>query len=89
MFQNPQTRQMIWPKMIRKKSLSDELFLHFSSKVQNLTVFFNYLHDSNPIFRVGVINSENVFGRTAVVHTLFACVCLGLPFFFIVLQDRI
>ena len=24
---------------------------HFSSKVQNLTVFFNYLHDSNSIFR--------------------------------------
>ena len=23
----------------KKKSLSDELFLHFSSKVQNLTVF--------------------------------------------------
>ena len=26
-------------KMFRKKSPSDELFLHFSSKVQNLTVF--------------------------------------------------
>ena len=24
---------------VSKKSLSDELFLHFSSKVQNLTVF--------------------------------------------------
>ena len=32
----------------------------FSSKVQNLTVLFNYLHDSNSIFRVGGINSENV-----------------------------
>ena len=38
MFEDPQTRQMN-PKMFRKKSLSDELFLHFSSKVQNLTVF--------------------------------------------------
>ena len=25
---------------VSKKSLSDELLLHFSSKVQNLTVFF-------------------------------------------------
>ena len=39
MFQDPPTRQMNWPKMFRKKSLSDELFLHFSSKVQNLAVF--------------------------------------------------
>ena len=29
----------ISPKCFRTKSLSDELFLHFSSKVQNLTVF--------------------------------------------------
>ena len=36
-----QTRQMNQPEIFRKKkkSLSDELFLHFSSKVQNLTVF--------------------------------------------------
>ena len=39
MFENPQIRQMNWPKMFRTKSLSDELFLHGSSKVQNLTVF--------------------------------------------------
>ena len=39
MCENPQIRQMNWPKMFRKKSPSDELFLHFSSKVQNLTVF--------------------------------------------------
>ena len=45
---------------VSKKSLSDEIFLHFSSKLQNLTVFLNYLHDSNSIFRVGRINSENV-----------------------------
>ena len=38
---------------VSRKSLSDELFLHFSSKVQSLTVFFNYLHDSNSIFWVG------------------------------------
>ena len=39
MFENRQIRQKNQPKMFRKKSLSDELFLHFCSKVQNLTVF--------------------------------------------------
>ena len=40
MFQDPQTRQMNSAQNVsRKKSPSDELFLHFSSKVQNLTVF--------------------------------------------------
>ena len=39
MFENPEIRQMNQLKMFRKKSPSDELFLHFSSKVQNLTVF--------------------------------------------------
>ena len=34
----------------KKKTLSNELFLMFPSKVQNLTVFLNYLHDSNSIF---------------------------------------
>ena len=38
MFEDPQTRQMNWPKMFRKKSLSDELSLLFSKKIQNLTV---------------------------------------------------
>ena len=38
--ENPQIRQMNQPKIFRKKkNLSDELFFHFSSKVQNLTVF--------------------------------------------------
>ena len=65
MLQDPQTRQVNEPKMFRKKkSPSDELFLHFSSKVQNLTVFFNYLHDSNSIFRARGINSEWVSGGT-------------------------
>ena len=36
--------------MFRKKSVSDELFFHFSAKVQNLAVFQLYLHDSNSIF---------------------------------------
>ena len=34
------------------------------SKVQDLTVFFIYLHDSNSIFRVGRIESEGVSART-------------------------
>ena len=36
MFQNPQTQL---PQNVSKKSLSDELFIVFQSKVQNLTVF--------------------------------------------------
>ena len=36
----------------------------FSAKVQNLAVFFNYLHDSNSIFQAAGINSEGFFGRT-------------------------
>ena len=40
MFQDPQTRQMNLPKLFRKKKIpSDELFFHFSAKVQNLAVF--------------------------------------------------
>ena len=53
---------MNWSKSVSKKSLSDELFLHFSSKVQNLTVC-KYLHDSNSIFRAAGINTETFFGR--------------------------
>ena len=43
---------------VSKKSPSDDLFLHFSWKVQNLTVFSNCLHDSNSIFRAWGIKSE-------------------------------
>ena len=51
--------------MFRKKiSPSDELFLHFSSKVQESDRVFNYLHDSNSIFRAGGIKSEWVRART-------------------------
>ena len=67
MFEDPQTRQMNELKNVskkKKKPLSDELFLVFPSIVQNLTVFFNYLHDSNSIFRAARINSEKVSGAT-------------------------
>ena len=39
MSEKLQIRQMNWVKMFRKKSLSNELFFIFPSKVQNLTVF--------------------------------------------------
>ena len=68
MFQDPQTRQMNEPNMFRKKkkkqNFSDELFLHFFFESSESDRFFNYLHDSNWIFRVRGINSENVPGCT-------------------------
>ena len=50
----------ISPKCFEKKSPSDELFLHFPSKVQNLAVF-NYLHDSNSIFWAQGIKFRIIF----------------------------
>ena len=47
-------------KMKREMKPGEKLF----SSVQNLTVVFNYVHDSNSISRAGGIKSENVFGRT-------------------------
>ena len=38
-FRTLKPARLISPKCFEKKSLSDELFLHFSEKVQNLTVF--------------------------------------------------
>ena len=38
MFQDPQTPPDELAKMFRKKSPPDELFLHFSAKVQTLAV---------------------------------------------------
>ena len=54
----------------KKKSLSDKIIPFFLRKL-NLDRFFNYLDDSNSIFRVGRINSENVPGCTVflkIVH---------------------
>ena len=47
----------------KKKNLSDELFLPFFIESSESDRFFNYLHDSNSIFRERGINSEWVFGR--------------------------
>ena len=54
----------------------------FSSKVQNLTVFFNSLHDSNSIFRAAGINLGTFSARTvssgaAVKTTTYANLLAG------------
>ena len=48
----------------KKKNLSDKLFLHFSFESSESDRVFNYLHDSNSIFRAWGIKSENFFGCT-------------------------
>ena len=63
MFEDSQTRQMNLLKMFRKIPFG-RIIPPFSSKVQNLTLFSIFLHDSNSIFRAGRINSEIFFGRT-------------------------
>ena len=79
MFQNPQTRQMNELKMFLKKSLSDELFLFFSSKVQNLTVFSIIYTIRIRCFGPRWINSEGVAGGTVTLlcpekrHFQFFC----------------
>ena len=45
----------------------------FSAKVQNLAVFFIYLHDSNSIFRAAGINSEIFSARTVRARSLEDC----------------
>ena len=50
--------------MFRKKSPSDELFLHFFFESSESDRVFIYLHDSNSIFRAWGINSESVSART-------------------------
>ena len=62
--------QNVW-----KKSLSDELFLHFFFESSESDRFFNYVHDSNSIFQVGRINSENISART--VHCLVVTALLS------------
>ena len=53
---------------VSKKSLSDELFLHFFFESLESDRVFNCLHDSNSIFRAAGKISEIFFGRT--VHEL-------------------
>ena len=49
---------------VSKKYLSNELFLHFFFESSEPDRGFNYLDDSNSIFRAAGINSEIFFGRT-------------------------
>ena len=49
----------------------------FSAKVQNLTVFFIYLHDSFSIFRARRINSEWVSRGTVPACQLQVSTCLA------------
>ena len=47
----------------KKKSISDELFLHFFVESSESDRVFFYLHDSNSIFRARGINSDWVSAR--------------------------
>ena len=76
MFENPQIRQMNQPKMFRKKSLSDELFLHFSSKVQNLTVFSIIYTIRIRFFGPGELNQMG-FSATRYSSQLTLCLSHG------------
>ena len=58
--------------MFRKKSLSDELFLDFSFESSESYCVFNYLHDSDSIFRAAGIISEGVFDGTVLETSIFA-----------------
>ena len=53
--------------MFRKKSISDELFLHFSAKVQNLAVFSIIHMIRIRFFWAQGIKSELFFGRTVFI----------------------
>ena len=54
--------------MFRKKSFSDELFLHLFFESSESDRVFNYLHDSNSIFRAAGIHSETFSGATVSQH---------------------
>ena len=70
MFQDPQTRQMNWPKMFRKKIPFGRIIPPFFCKsAESGRFFFISLHDSNSIFWAQGIKSEWVLGRT--VHHSF------------------
>ena len=63
-FRTLKPARLFSPKCFEKKSPSDELFLHFFCKSSESDRFFNYLHDSNSIFRAAGINSEIFSART-------------------------
>ena len=53
MFENPPNLPDELAQHVSNKSLSDELFLHFSFESSESDRVFNYLHDSKSIFRAG------------------------------------
>ena len=61
MFEDPQTRQMKKPKMFRKIFFGRIIPPFFFESSESDRVF-NYLHDSNSIFRARGNNSECVSG---------------------------
>ena len=63
--------------MFRKKSFSDELFLHFFCESAESGRFFNYLHDSNSIFwAVDISHPYFNLVEPACSHMLVSvCIC--------------
>ena len=53
------------PKCFEKKSARTN-YSSFSFESSESYLFFNYLHVSNPTFRVAGINTETFFGRTVI-----------------------
>ena len=53
----------------KKKTPSDDLFLHFFFESSESDHVFNYLHDSNSIFRARGINAEIFSGGTVIPTT--------------------
>ena len=54
MFEDPQTRQMNYLHMFRKKKTFGRIITQFFFESSESGRFFNYLHDSNSIFRARV-----------------------------------
>ena len=63
--------------MFRKKIPSDDLFLHFFFESSESDRVFNFLHDSNSIFRARGINSEWVPGCAALNFPRERVICSG------------
>ena len=57
--------------MFRKKIPFGRIIPQFFFESSESDRVFNYLHDSNSIFRARRMKSENVFGRTVVAHTVY------------------
>ena len=89
MFQDPQTRQMNQPKMFRKKKktfgrISPSFFFESSESYR----VFNYLHDSNSIFRArGKNNSELFFRAHGIPRSSFTHMCGSMLSMFDSRQD--